>query len=260
MKKILSLLLIVAMIATMCCACSKKEPDVQDTAPPPSSETEKTPDETTTPESPTTEPSEPEVSIEKLEGDDRMAFETFLATVIISGYEEAPYAAIGDYLVHGNVSCYVDNADVSTYAESAKVTLDNCRNEFYQYNDEARQVKGVEYTNTAGNMFGFTVTFYPQDVDGVRCYVVKDGILNQFVRDNADVKYHKEVAPDYSTNGTFGTMIDSAMFDMVVSVMGETIPVSTDRYKNSPVTAFFYINEMGMLNATYSFGGEFIEK
>lgn len=264
MKKLLVLLLALSMVVSVCCACGKTDetptenstetPTVNDAETPTNSNgSEITPPPDTPPEEYV--PTEP---IENIEANDRLVFETFLAMTIMSSMETAPHDAIYPYLAHGNVSCYVDSESLDAYTDDMKVTLENCIDGYWQYNDDARTVEGVEYTATAGNMYGFTVTFYPQDVDGVRCYVLADGILNEFIKDNGDIIYECGAAPDYAANGTLSTMSNTALYESVKSYVGEKMIIQSDRYKNSPVTAFFYVNQAGMLNAVYSYAGEFI--
>lgn len=268
MKKILSMLLVVVMLMSMLCACGNKTEEPKDPTNTPTQNVENSePTEDITPSDPSEEVTEPEEddeeeeevkTQEELEVEDRLGFETFLASVVVASLNDDLKASMMTYVAEGNVSSYVDNMDTTQYADDVKIPIGCCAEcDHYTFGDAARTAEAIAYS-AAGNMLGFTVTMKPETIDGVRCYVVANGEINKFILENDTVVYQGE-KPDYSINGTIGTLANEALYDAIISIAGEIITIQSEKYQNAPVTAFFYVTEAGTIQANYQYGGIIVE-
>lgn len=167
-----------------------------------------------------------------------------------------------------NVSCYVDSDKEAKSTVNGKETQRNKvvdkaeiasgRNtlaEQYHFDDTARLADEITYS-FAGNMRGLTITFHP-DATGSNSVVfkMKDGQINECIYADSPVKAEGSTAAKIAAptvtgfNKTLYTMsTDGAnqyLYNKLRSVIGDSITLTSQTYRNSNYTVFIRMGSMG---------------
>ena len=136
------------------------------------------------------------------------------------------YDEIIKFSRENNVSCYIDTPNESGYEKIITETLSNGAY-YYTFDSSARQADETPYA-AAGKMYGMTVTFEPYvSKQGESQYIVRNGIINKFMQPN---------------DGVLGQT--TYLYEYVQKVLGDTITIDSNTYKNSDLTIFINAGEM----------------
>ena len=156
---------------------------------------------------------------------DEVVNAVFLAMADPYVYDELAQASIKE-----NVSCYIDTNDEDDhrpdhYLETKESIGSN--KALYTFSDNARQQDEVKYY-AAGNMRGTTITFKPNVSSNKSKYVFGEAVINRFFPDEAE-----------SINNL------PRLYNAIRSVIGDTIGLSSQIYRNSEYTIFIKIGTTG---------------
>ena len=160
------------------------------------------------------------------------------------------YDEVLRYTCRGNVSCYIDSTSGSLTGEAleAKKIYTNAAKTEYTFGDDCR--KDDEDTwEFAGIMRGMTITFKSTGVANKNIIELADGVINEGAPDG--VAYLNNAAPD-ETEMTLGAMNsegDTAgghcLYNRVTGIVGETIEITSQTYRNSDYTVFIRMGSTG---------------
>ena len=200
---------------------------------------------------------------QQLAQEDDMKLAELCNAFMLALSDQAVYDETLLYVCYGNVSGYIDSAKESDCEEDRETlrAASGSIHEMYQFGSSSREKDGVVYY-AAGHMKGVTITFQPQIIKDEQVgYVIKDGVVNKFVReDNVDyieqttsivaedrgsiqVMYMMGSEPDYDEHGIFGTFGTSQndnryYYNRIRAIIGDTIELNSNTYKNSEYTVF----------------------
>ena len=165
------------------------------------------------------------------------------------------------YNVTSNWSCYVDG-DITTnvdgnkvedknVAPSTKGTIDTT--DYWHYNDNAR-LKDETLYSAAGNMRGMTLTFTPEglytgDLANEATFKMADARVNEITKGTIKVG-RGEAASRSNTPLTLENMQTTAakkgmLYNKLRAVIGDSIVLSSQTYRNSEYTVFIRMGSMG---------------
>lgn len=119
-------------------------------------------------------------------------------------------------------------------------------------NNVANYVDGDSPKAVGGSMRGVTFTFQPEETDGTITYRLENAIINRFVRTNVESDINPATciidesksmttvkhtfSPNYDNGGTLKDMPE--LCEKIVSMFGEEIELTSDKYKSSEYTVF----------------------
>ena len=160
---------------------------------------------------------------------DEVVNAVFLAMADPYVYDELAQASIKE-----NVSCYIDNKDELEHSGSYVQTKEaiGANKAQYMFGDDARQQDEVKFY-AAGSMRGTTLTFIPNMSSNESKYLFGEVIVNKFFPDEAE-----------SINNL------PRLYNAIRSVIGDTIELSSQTYRNSEYTIFIKIGSTGGNQAT----------
>ena len=170
------------------------------------------------------------------------------------------------YACTNNYSCYVDK-------ETPTDAIETSNTDVVMYGDNDRQLDEIEYY-VNGKMRGVTITFQPAKDTNASQYTLSEAIINKFIRSNdatndenggkfntatiklpttplSDQKYYKAGGPNYANYGTLKTMCAGSntanhyLYNRVRSVIGDTVELTSQTYRNSEYTVFIRIGSTG---------------
>lgn len=171
------------------------------------------------------------------------------------------------YNVKGNYSCYVD--DKNTAASSANARIDKqVKNEaagsetfgtgadenYWQFEESTRLKDETPYV-AAGNMRGMTLTFVPTDSGNASEFKMKNAFVNNMgvfsdATNRAAAKSKTKVNNvdvdamlNNITSGAAGK--DAMLYNKLRAVIGDSIILSSQTYRNSEYTVFIRMGSMG---------------
>jgi prepilin-type N-terminal cleavage/methylation domain-containing protein len=177
-------------------------------------------------------------------------------------YDEVLY-----YACTNQYACYVDSQEPDDVVDTGNTDV-------VIYGDNDRQLDEVEYY-VDGKMRGVTITFQPDKDTNASQFTLADAIVNKFVRSGDDVtntedggkinadtikkpssplsgqKYYTSGGPAYATYGTLKTMCAGSntsnhfLYNRVRSVIGDTVVLTSQTYRNSEYTIFIRIGSTG---------------
>ena len=163
------------------------------------------------------------------------------------------------YNVKGNFSCYVDG-DTTTNINGNKVEDKNVApgtkgtidaTDYWHYNDNTRLKDETLYV-AAGNMRGMTLTFAPDAASANEAtFKMADARVNQMTRSTASIKVGRgEAASRSNTPLTLENMQTTAakkgmLYNKLRAVIGDSIVLSSQTYRNSEYTVFIRMGSMG---------------
>jgi len=149
-------------------------------------------------------------------------------------------------------SCYVDGTEGTAESTNAKFIetkaagADATANpQQYMFNDSARKADETEYT-FAGNMRGLTITFSPSNIgsSSKKQYVMADAEIN-----SADGKVNDAVEAgdklSAQTPDDNDTTMQGQIYNKLRAAIGDTVPVTSQTYRNSPYTVFIRMGTTG---------------
>ena len=155
---------------------------------------------------------------------DEVVSAVFLAMADPYVYDELAQASIKE-----NVSCYIDNKDELEHSGSYVQTKEaiGSNKAQYMFGDDTRQQDEVKFY-AAGSMRGTTLTFIPNMSSNESKYLFGEVIVNKFFPDEAE-----------SINNL------PKLYNAIRSVIGDTIELSSQTYRNSEYTIFVKIGTTG---------------
>lgn len=164
------------------------------------------------------------------------------------------------YNVKENVSCYVDsNLD----PENATIIIDKCheglvthdepcdpadgKEDYWHYGDDTRLADEEVYT-TAGNMRGMTLTFVPSFDTNASSFVMSAARVNEVIegtikKGSGEGTRTETLTINNMTTGSAGKT--GMLYNKLRAVIGDSITLSSQTYRNSEYTVFIRMGSMG---------------
>lgn len=161
------------------------------------------------------------------------------------------------YNVKGNFSCYVDG-DKNTNVDANKVEDKNVApgtkgtidaTDYWHYNENTRLKDETLYV-AAGNMRGMTLTFAPDAASSNEAtFKMADARVNEITKGTIKVG-RGEAASRSTTPLTLENMQTTAakkgmLYNKLRAVIGDSIVLSSQTYRNSEYTVFIRMGSMG---------------
>ena len=174
-----------------------------------------------------------------------------LVTIIeLSLADEETYTDMVQYAVYGNASCYVDPSAQEEYAKDktdmygyeTTYAETRLRQEQFTFTDEWRDEDKVERV-LAGNMYGITITFKPED----KIITFADGRFNMALNGYTRWYTGEEDGTDgpgadmnYGEYGTISKMKseNNPLLRTVLSNMSQSLELESRTYEQSSYTVF----------------------
>lgn len=128
------------------------------------------------------------------------------------------------YSRYGNVSCYVDSKNESSYTNDniSTMAVNQATSGEYTFGDDSRLLDETPYY-AAGNMKGLTITFEPKSGNNNHTkYEIKDAVVNKFIN-NGEQKL-SNVSP--------------LLYNRLKSVVSDIVEQDSQTYRNSEYTVF----------------------
>ena len=134
------------------------------------------------------------------------------------------YDEMTGYSRYGNVSCYVDSKNESSYTNDniSTMAVNQATSGEYTFGDDSRLLDETPYY-AAGNMKGLTITFEPKSGNNNHTkYEIKDAVVNKFIN-NGEQKL-SNVSP--------------LLYNRLKSVVSDIVEQDSQTYRNSEYTVF----------------------
>ena len=160
------------------------------------------------------------------------------------------YDEVLRYTCRNNVSCYVDNSSGSLTGaalEAKKIYTNAAKTEF-TFGDDCRKDDEAAWEYD-GVMRGMTITFKSTGVANKNVIELANGVINEGAADG--VAYLNNAAPDEAemTLGAMNSEGDTAgghcLYNRVTGIVGETIEITSQTYRNSDYTVFVSMGSTG---------------
>ena len=173
------------------------------------------------------------------------------------------------YNVTNNYSCYVDDKNAATtYKDAAFMTEDKNNGDtkgtvesadYWHYNDDCRLADETEYY-AAGNMRGMTITFTAGKSSNEAKFDLASARINS-INQKIDTRAlsYKYVTPKKAVTletmtskgdaATAGAKNTGKLYNKLRAVIGDSVVLSSQTYRNSEYTVFIRMGSMGGNNA-----------
>lgn len=169
-----------------------------------------------------------------------------------------------NYNVKGNYSCYVDDknteaklnetASIDKEVKDATSFGTGAGENYWQFNDSTRLKDEVAYV-AAGNMRGMTLTFVPTDSGNASEFKMKNAFVNDMgvyvdAANRAAAKSktkvdNVDVAAMLNNISSGAAGKDAMLYNKLRAVIGDSIILSSQTYRNSEYTVFIRMGSMG---------------
>ena len=185
---------------------------------------------------------------------DTARMEELVEIIEIALADEDVYNDIVKYAVYGNAACYVDPSAKEEYTKTHTAmhgweetyAETRIRNAQFTFSDEWRDEDKVERI-FAGNMYGVTITFKPED----KIITFSDGQFNmafnggtRWTTGEEDGVDGKGTEINYAQFGTIGTMKsdENPLLRAVLGDMSQTMELESRTYETSSYTIFIRLS------------------
>lgn len=173
------------------------------------------------------------------------------------------------YNVTNNYSCYLDNTAQNVYDDTFKVVdkdIDGAAGagatDWWHWNDDCRMLDETEYT-ASGNMRGMTITFTAARGTNTAEFKMANARINNIhLKENRTLTYkYNPPAANVANTITLQTMTSAGgvatagakntgmLYNKLRAVIGDSIVLSSQTYRNSEYTVFIRMGSMGGNNA-----------
>lgn len=164
---------------------------------------------------------------------DIAAMDEVVNTIMLSASNSQVYDELVNYSTNDNVSCYIDKFTDKDYAKIPTKTDPNGEVIQYTFGDDTRLADESKFY-AAGQMRGVTITFEPTRDSNESEFKLSDGVINKFSTltgiDLEDCPY---------------------LYNSIRQVIGDTLTLTSQTYRNSEYTVFIRIGTTGG-NAAYA--------
>lgn len=164
------------------------------------------------------------------------------------------------YNVKGNHSCYADAAAVKAGPSTTNATIDKevvdatsygegDGKNYWHFNDSAR-LEDEKVWSPAGNMRGMTLTFNNVNAQSNAAeFKMADARVNQMTRDTGSIKKGSGESARTTTltleNMKTSEATKGRLYNKLRAVIGDSITLSSQTYRNSEYTVFIRMGSMG---------------
>jgi hypothetical protein len=151
------------------------------------------------------------------------------------------YEVVQRYVTE-NVSCYASSKDAGINKED-RIAIGEDGDDSYMLDDSWRMTSGEYFA--VGKMNGLTITFTPTfDTNGEYVYIIKDGLINQFV----------------GGTETLAKEENKALLGAVDCYEEGHFTLWSEAYEGSPITIFLLVSDQTDYQVFAQFGGRNLTK